>query len=150
MYLTYLRCFCITLGETVVVNIIEAIAGYQSIWSSLLIMLTELTFYCKSSMNISINSRYYNRFIHLRRPIFSVNHNSTYLCLQSRPHLESRTRLSVLHSRGTGHSICDLSVRSSLLDSSMLLLFHQPIMSPIIVFTSSLTCLLVQTLLQPI
>ena len=41
-------------------------------------------------------------------------------------------------------------VGSSLLDSSMLLLFRQPITCPIIVFTSGPTCLLVQTQLQSI
>ena len=39
---------------------------------------------------------------------------------------------------------------SSLLDSSMPLLFRQPITSPIFVFTSSPTCLLVQTQLRSI
>ena len=39
-------------------------------------------------------------------------------------------------------------VGSSLLDSSMLLLFRQPITSPIIVFTSGPTCLLVQIILS--
>ena len=48
------------------------------------------------------------------------------LCLQARSYLGSRMR--VLHSRGTGHPICDLGVRSLLLNSSMLLLlFHEPL-----------------------
>ena len=38
-------------------------------------MLTELTFCRKSSINISTDNRYYNRFIHLGRPIFPVNHH---------------------------------------------------------------------------
>ena len=69
------------------------------------------------------------------------------LCFQSRPHLGSHMR--VLHSRGTGHPISDLSVRASLLDSLKLLLFSQPITSAIILFTSSPN-LLVQTQLQSI
>ena len=58
--------------------------------------------------------------------------------------------MRVLHSRGSGHPICDLGVGSSLLNSSILLLFRQPLTSPIIVFTSSATSLLVQTHLQSI
>ena len=38
-------------------------------------MLTELAYCRKSSINISSDNRYYNRFIHLGRPIFPVNHN---------------------------------------------------------------------------
>ena len=39
-------------------------------------MLTEPAFCRNSSINISIDNRYDNRFIHLGRPIFTVNHNS--------------------------------------------------------------------------
>ena len=60
-------------------------------------------------MNILIDNRYCDRFIHLRRPIFPENHNGTSLCLQSRPHLGSRMRLSVLNSQGFSHPICELS-----------------------------------------
>ena len=38
-------------------------------------MLTEPTFCRNSSINISIDNRYDNRFIYLGRPIFTVNHN---------------------------------------------------------------------------
>ena len=38
-------------------------------------MLTEPTLCRNSSINISIDNRYYNRFIHLGRPIFTINHN---------------------------------------------------------------------------
>ena len=38
-------------------------------------MLTELTFCRESSINISIDNRYYHRLIHIRRLIFPVNHN---------------------------------------------------------------------------
>ena len=38
-------------------------------------MLTEPTFCRNSSINFSIDNRYDNRFIHLGRPIFTVNHN---------------------------------------------------------------------------
>ena len=50
-------------------------AGYRLNRSSLLIMFTEPTFCCNSSINISIGNRYYNRFINLGRPIFSLNHS---------------------------------------------------------------------------
>ena len=59
------------------------------------------------------------------------------LCLQWRLHLGSRMR--VLHSRGTAHPICELGVWSSLLNSSILLLFRQPLTSSMIVFSP--TCL---------
>ena len=90
-------------------------------------------------MNISIDNRYCNRFIHLGRPIFSGNRSGAsvynpdliwqracaYRCYTREPPvIQSATR-----------------VVSSLLDRSMLSLFHEPIMSPIIVFTSSPTCL---------
>ena len=87
----YLRCFCITFRETVLVNISSNRPS----------LLTELTFCRKSSMNISIDNRYCNRFIHLVRLIFPANHNSASLCLESRPHLWSRMCVSVLHSLGT-------------------------------------------------
>ena len=38
-------------------------------------MFTEPTFCRNSSINISIGDRYYNRFINLGRPIFSLNHS---------------------------------------------------------------------------
>ena len=57
------------------VNLSETIAGYRSNRSPLLIMLTEPTFCRNSSINISIDNRYDNRFIHLGRLIFTVNHN---------------------------------------------------------------------------
>ena len=38
-------------------------------------MFTEPTFCRNSSINISIDDRYYNRFINLGRPIFSLNHS---------------------------------------------------------------------------
>ena len=57
------------------VNLSETVAGYRSNRSPLLIMLTEPTFCRNSSINILIDNQYDNRFIHLRRPIFTVNHN---------------------------------------------------------------------------
>ena len=42
--------------------------------------------------------------------------------------------MRVLHSRGPAHPICELGVGSSLLNSSILLLFRQPLTSSIIVF----------------
>ena len=72
-FLTYLHCFCVTFSEaSIIVNISETSTGYRSNLSPLLI---ELTFCCKSSMNISIDNRYCNLFIHLGRPILPVNHN---------------------------------------------------------------------------
>ena len=51
-------------------------------------------------MNNSINNWYCNRFINIGRPnFFFVNHNGTSLCLQSRPHLGSRWRVSVTLAR---------------------------------------------------
>ena len=38
-------------------------------------MFTKPTFCHNSSINISIGNRYYNRFINLGRPIFSLNHS---------------------------------------------------------------------------
>ena len=103
---TYMRCFvshCIVQWDGFM-NISETIAGY---WWNRSPLLTELTFCHKSSMNISIDNRYCNRFIHLWRPIFPMNHNGSSRCLQSRSHLVSHMRLSVLHSRSTGHPNCD-------------------------------------------
>ena len=71
---TYLRCFVSHLVRPFV-NLSETIAGYRSNRSPLLIMLTEPTFCRNSLINISIDNRYDNRFIHLGRPIFTVNHN---------------------------------------------------------------------------
>ena len=42
-------------------------------------MLTELTFCHKSSTNIWIDNRYYNRFIQLGKPIFPVKYNGAAL-----------------------------------------------------------------------
>ena len=129
------------------VNLSETIAGYRSNRSPLLIMLTEPTFCRNSSINISIDNRYDNRFIHLGRPIFTVNYNGA----------------GVYNSDYTWDRACACYTReapltqsanwvsgSSLLNSSILLLFRQPLTSSIIVFTSCPTCLLVQTHLQSI
>ena len=74
IFLTYLRCFLSHLVRPFV-NLSETIAGYRSNRSPLLIMLTEPTFCRNSSINIWIDNRYDNRFIHLGRPIFTVSHN---------------------------------------------------------------------------
>ena len=113
-------------------------------------MLTELAFLRKSLINISIDNRYNNPFIHLGRPIFPVSQNGAARCLQSRPHLVSRMRVSGCYTREAAVSQSATRVGSSLLDSSMLLLFCQPITSPIIEVTSGPTCLLGQTQLQSI
>ena len=56
-----------------VVNL-KTIASCRSNRFPLLIMLTEPMFSCNTSVNISTDNRYYNRFS-LGRPIFTVNHN---------------------------------------------------------------------------
>ena len=71
-----------------IVNLNETIAGYRSNRSPLLIMLTEPTFCRNSSINISIDNRYDNRFIHLRRPIFTLNHNGS--CVYNRDYTWDR------------------------------------------------------------
>ena len=77
IFLTYLRCFVSHLVRPFV-NLSETIAGYRSNRSPLLIMLTEPTFCRNSSINISIDYQYDNRFIHLGRPIFTMNHTTDY------------------------------------------------------------------------
>ena len=91
-------------------------------------LLIELTFCCKSSMNISIGNRYCNRFIHFARLIFPANHNDAFV--YNPDHIWDRA-CACYHSRGTGHPICDLSVGASWLASLKLLLFRQRIASPI-------------------
>ena len=113
--LYYLYYFCITFSETIIVNSMT-IAGYRSNRSPL---LTELMFFHKSLMEISVNTRHRHRFTHLGRPILPVNHIDTSRCLQFRPYLGSRMRVSVTQ--------CAARVGPSLLDSSILLLFCQPI-----------------------
>ena len=54
------------------VNISETIAGDRSNQFGL---LTQHKFCRKSSMSISIDNRFCNRFINLGRPIFSLNHS---------------------------------------------------------------------------
>ena len=74
----YFSLICVVFVSHLVrpfVNLSETIAVYRSNRSPLLIMLTEPTFCRNSSINISIDNRYDNRFIHLGRPIFTVNHN---------------------------------------------------------------------------
>ena len=71
-----------------------------------------------------------------------MNHNGA--CVYTTDYTWDRA--CALHSRGTAHPICELGVGWSLLNSSILLLFRQPLTSSIIVFTSSPTCLLVQTI----
>ena len=72
-------------------------------------MLTELTFCRKSSINISIDNRYYNRFIHLGRTIFPVNHNGASAFTIPTIFGIAHAQVRVLHSRDTSHPICDLS-----------------------------------------
>ena len=100
------------------------------------------TFICrKSSMNMTINNRYCNRFIHVGRLIFSVNRSGASVY---NPDDIWECAYAVLHSRGTAHPICDpsriISACCRALNSSMLWLFREAITCPIIVFTSSPTC----------
>ena len=57
-------------------------------------------------MNMSIDNRYCNRFIHIGRPIFSVNRSSASVY---NPNDIWERACAVLHSRGTAHPICDPS-----------------------------------------
>ena len=57
-------------------------------------------------MNMSIDNRYCNRFIHTGRPIFSVNRNSASVY---NPNDIWECACAVLHSRSTAHPICDPS-----------------------------------------
>ena len=79
-----------------VINLSETIAGHRSNRSPLLIMFTEPTFCRNSSINISIDNRYYNRFINLRRPIFSLNHSSA----------SAATVLTIPTTFGIAHAPC--------------------------------------------
>ena len=88
-------------------------------------------------MNMSIDNRYCNRFIHIGRPIFCELQRC--LCLQSRWHLGTRVR-GVTLARHRSSNLRPGQVGSSLLDSSMLWLFCEAMPSPIIVFTSIPTC----------
>ena len=57
-------------------------------------------------MNMSIDNRYCNRFIHIGRPIFSVNRSGASVY---NPDDIWERACAVLHSRGTAHPICDPS-----------------------------------------
>ena len=57
-------------------------------------------------MNMSIDNRYCNRFIHIGRPIFSVNRSSASVY---NPDDIWERAFAVLHSRSTAHPICDPS-----------------------------------------
>ena len=57
-------------------------------------------------MNMSIDNRYCNRFIHIGRPIFSVNRSGASVYILD--DIWERA-CAVLHSRGTAHPICDPS-----------------------------------------
>ena len=57
-------------------------------------------------MNMSIDNRYCNRFIHIGRPIFSVNRSGAFVY---NPDDIWERACMVLNSPGTAHPICDLS-----------------------------------------
>ena len=149
IFLTYLRYLCIHLVRPFV-NLSETIAGYRSNRTPLLIMLTEPTFCRYSSINSSIDNRYDTRFIHLGRPIFTVNHNDA--GVYTTDYTWDRACACYTREAPLTQSANWVSDHryGSLLNSSILLLFRQPLTSSIIVFTSSPTCSLVQTQLQSI
>ena len=84
-YQTNLHWFCIISSETVLVDTSKTIAGDRS---NRLLFWLNINFFHKLAMNISIDNRYCNRLIHLGGPIFTVNDNGVYLCLQLRPNLK--------------------------------------------------------------
>ena len=90
-------------------------------------------------MNILIDNRYCNRFIYLGRPIFFVNRSGASVY---NPHdiWKRACAYQSGYSRKAPLTQSATQVRSSLLDSLMLWLFREPILSPIIIFTSSPTC----------
>ena len=75
-----------------------------------LLFWPNVSFAVNYQWTFSIDNRYCNRFFHLGRPIFSVNHNGASLYIYRRDTIwDARMHLSVLHSRSTGHPICNLS-----------------------------------------
>ena len=84
---------------------------------------------------MSIDNRCCNRFIHIGRPIFSVNRSGA--SVYNPDDIWERTCV-VLHSRGTAHPICD-PIRI-IATRQLNALFREAITSLIIVFTSSPTC----------
>ena len=78
-------------------------AGY---WTNQSPLLAECSFFRKSLLNMSIDNRCCNRFIHIRRLIFSVNRRgaSVYNLYDI-----WECACAVLHSRDTAHPICEPS-----------------------------------------
>ena len=148
IFRTYMRCFvshCIVQWDGFK-NISETIAGYRWNRSPL---LTELTFCHKSSMNISM-------VIDIAIDLFTSEDRYS-LWITTAPlgvynpdHIWYRTCACRCYTREAPVTQTATGVGSSLLHSSIPLLFRQPITSPMIVFTSSPTYLLVQTQLQSI
>ena len=125
------------------VNISETIADDRSNQFGL---LTERTFCRKLSRNISVDSRYCNRFINTGRPIFSLNHSgASAATVQSRHHSGSCMRGVTLALSGPPNLWPESDHRYV-----MLLLFRQPITSPKLDLTSVRSVVLVQTQLQSI
>ena len=93
--------------------------------------------FSKLSMNISTNNWYCNWFIRVERPIFSVNCSGASVYIPDNfwnPHVCIYP--AALRRDPPVTSICDPS-RIIAINSLMLLLFHESIMSPMIKFTSS-------------
>ena len=104
-YYSYLfALFCITFSETVLLlNISEIITDYRG-W----LPIESVASLChKSSMNMSIDNRYCNRFIHIGRPIYSVNHSGAFVY---NPDNIWECVCAVLHSWGCAHPICKPSL----------------------------------------
>ena len=85
-------------------------------------------------MNMSIDNRYCNRFIHIGRPIFSVNRSGASVY---NPDGIWERACPVLHSRGTVHPICD---PSRIIATRQLNALTVPWSHIIIVFTSIPIC----------
>ena len=98
-------------------------------------MLTEPTFCFNSSINISIDNRYDNRFIHLGRPIFTVNHNGA--CVYNNDYTWDCRCVCYTHEAPLTQSANWVSDHRH---STVLLLFRQPLTSSIIVFLVPPAC----------
>ena len=133
-----LKTINLFLSETVLLlSISETIAGYRGRLPIVSVSSLGRTLNLPQIIDEHVN-RYCNRFIHIGRPIFSVNRSGTsvYLTITTtfgNAHARCYTREAPLTQSVT-------QVGSSLLDGSMLWLFRETVTSPKIVFTSSPTC----------
>ena len=110
-------------------------------------MFTEPTFCRNSSINISIGNRYYDRFINLGRPIFSLNHSGA----------SAATVFTIPTTFGIAHAPCYTRAERATQSAAELdhrclifLLFRQPITSTKLYLPSVRSVVLVKTQLQSI